>query len=306
MKKLLAILLTMLMLLSTVAITANAAIPPQLYGDVDYDQDVNIMDATAVQQHLANINILRGTEEAADVDGDCKITIIDATTIQLYLANVITEFPAGKYYFLDKRLEDVVPSFLSGKALVGVPVDFEVYGYASPDPSKARLYVNNELVDTAIGEDSTLTYTFPQVGVYEVSVSLTDKWGYYAGVWTTEYEVVEPVADTTKPYISNIAITGTHYLEPTITVSAIYGSSDYTYSYYITEEYKYYNENNELITTSRIVYSKENIKENSITIEDYDIIEYFAFYDVKVVVTDSNGNTAEETTSFRCEPIPPA
>lgn len=281
------------------AITANAAIPPQLYGDVYYDENINIMDATAIQQHLANINQLKETRyEAADVDGDSKITIMDATIIQQYLAQIITEFPAGKYYFIDKYLYDVVPSFLSGKALAGVPVDFEVSGYAYPEPSKAYLYVNDELVDTAVGEDSTLTYTFPQVGVYEICVTLTDKWGFYAGNWTKSYQVVELVTDTTKPVITNIAITDKYYTEPKITVDAMYGSGDYTYSYYISKPY--------LIEEERVfIYSKIDVKENSITV-DYGYLDYFETYVITVVVTDSNGNTAEATTSFMCEQIAPA
>lgn len=306
MKKTLALLLTAIMLLSAMAVSANAAIPPQLYGDAYYDTDINIMDATAIQQHLANIEQLYPDRyEAADVDGDSNISIMDATTIQMYLANIITEFPAGEYYFIDKCLEEVIPSFLSGRAIAGVPVDFEVHGYASPAPSKAYLYVNDELVDTAIGEDSTLTYAFPQVGTYEVRVEFTDKWGYYAGIWSDSYEVVGPVTDTTKPYISNVAITDTAMAEPTITVSVMYGSGDYTYSYYITKEAYVPDENLQPIRKDVIIFSSENIKENSITIQG-DFIEYFEFYDVKVVVTDSNGNTAEYLTSFRCEPIPPA
>ena len=296
MKKLSAILLLAIMLISAIAVPASAAIPPQLYGDVDYDESVNIMDATVVQQHLANIILLDSCCcEAADIDADAKITILDATLIQQYLANIITEFPAGEYYYIDKYFFDVIPSYLSGKAQVGKAVDFEVDGYAYPSPQKAYLYVNENLVDTAIDEDSTLTYTFETACTYLVKVVLTDKWGDVAGTWETSYEVVEPVTDTSVPYINNIAITDKAFGMPTITVDAVNGSGDYTYSYYITYPYP----------VEEYVFTKENTTENSVTLE-YGVLDYFEYYVLNVFVTDSNGNKASASTTFMCEELAPA
>lgn len=299
MKKLFAILLTATLLLSVMIIPANAAIPPQKYGDVSYDEDVNIMDATAIQQALANLITLDSRDcEAADVDGDSNVSIIDATTIQMYLANLIIAFPAGEFFLIDKYLFEVTPSAMSGKAQAGDPVDFEVNGYAYPEPSTAYLYVNDELVDTATGADSTLTYTFEKADTYSVKVVLADKWGDAAGVWTTDFKVVEPVTDTSKPYISNIAITDTFHRTPTITVEAIHGSGDYTYSYYISYPY-------EDIAYMDIIHSERDVKDNTITI-DFGVLDYCEPYFLTVIVTDSNGNTAEATTSFMCEPLAPA
>jgi hypothetical protein len=64
-----------------------------LMGDVDLDGEITIMDATAVQLHLAQLQML--SEESlklADVDGSSDITIIDTTTIQLFLAQIIDKF----------------------------------------------------------------------------------------------------------------------------------------------------------------------------------------------------------------------
>ena len=64
-----------------------------LMGDVDLDGEITIMDATAVQLHLAQLQML--SEEAlklADVDGSSDITIMDTTTIQLFLAQIIDKF----------------------------------------------------------------------------------------------------------------------------------------------------------------------------------------------------------------------
>lgn len=62
---------------------------PKLYiiGDADGDLRVTIRDVTAIQRHLAQIDILTGVAlKAADTNGDGKVTIDDATRLQLYLA----------------------------------------------------------------------------------------------------------------------------------------------------------------------------------------------------------------------------
>ena len=60
-----------------------------LVGDVNRDGDINIKDATAIQKHLAAIDIfLKEAEFLADYDADGKITIKDATAIQKFLAGI--------------------------------------------------------------------------------------------------------------------------------------------------------------------------------------------------------------------------
>ncbi len=62
-------------------------LPP--YGDVDLDGVVSIMDATAIQLHLANISTIE--EDIliyADTDKDEVVSIMDATSIQLSLAQL--------------------------------------------------------------------------------------------------------------------------------------------------------------------------------------------------------------------------
>jgi len=64
-----------------------------ILGDADGDGDVTISDATAVQKHASEINILTGDRFlAADVNRDGVVDISDATLIQKYVADIIDEF----------------------------------------------------------------------------------------------------------------------------------------------------------------------------------------------------------------------
>lgn len=68
-----------------------------LYGDVDLNNAVEIIDATMIQKSLVNIVTLSEKQEkAAKVDGDTKVNIIDASLIQKKIANIIDVFPVEK------------------------------------------------------------------------------------------------------------------------------------------------------------------------------------------------------------------
>ena len=58
-------------------------------GDVDNDGDVTILDATAIQRHIADLPTKTFIPEAADIDGDKSVTILDATAIQRQLAGLV-------------------------------------------------------------------------------------------------------------------------------------------------------------------------------------------------------------------------
>ena len=62
---------------------------PKLFiiGDADGDLRLTVRDVTAIQRHLAQIDLLTGnTLKAADTNGDGKVTIEDVTHLQQYLA----------------------------------------------------------------------------------------------------------------------------------------------------------------------------------------------------------------------------
>ena len=62
-------------------------------GDTDLDGKVTIMDATAIQLHLAQLETLSERALAvANVDRDAELTIMDTTYIQMFLAELIDKF----------------------------------------------------------------------------------------------------------------------------------------------------------------------------------------------------------------------
>ena len=67
--------------------------PTRLLGDADADGSVTVVDATAIQRHLASLPTAAFSIEAADTDGDHSVTIVDATAIQRWLAGLPS--PAG-------------------------------------------------------------------------------------------------------------------------------------------------------------------------------------------------------------------
>lgn len=69
--------------------------PKIFYGDVDLDGKVEVLDATAIQRHLAKLSELEGIQLInANVQNDDGLTIMDATLIQRKLAKLIDKFPA--------------------------------------------------------------------------------------------------------------------------------------------------------------------------------------------------------------------
>ena len=61
-------------------------------GDSNTDGRVNVSDVTAIQRHLADLDVLTGDRLAlADANADGKVTIDDATLLQMYLAEFDVE-----------------------------------------------------------------------------------------------------------------------------------------------------------------------------------------------------------------------
>lgn len=73
----------------------------QIYGDVNGDGEISIMDATLIQKHCARIELIEGTAFIlADFNGDNQLTVREATQIQQYIAKLISSEIIGTEYVL--------------------------------------------------------------------------------------------------------------------------------------------------------------------------------------------------------------
>lgn len=70
-----------------------------LWGDVDLDGNVSILDATLIQKHCAKMLTLEGVGlVASDVDADSTVSINDASQIQKKITKMISSFKAGETF----------------------------------------------------------------------------------------------------------------------------------------------------------------------------------------------------------------
>lgn len=77
---------------STQPTTAQPATEPSgnaVYGEVNGDGDITIVDAALVQKHVAQLETLSADKQIlADVNGDNTISVVDATLIQKYIVHL--------------------------------------------------------------------------------------------------------------------------------------------------------------------------------------------------------------------------
>ncbi len=70
-----------------------------VYGDVNFDQEVTVIDATHIQLHQAKRALLgKAGQAAADVSADNEISIIDATIIQCFCAGRLESITDSRIY----------------------------------------------------------------------------------------------------------------------------------------------------------------------------------------------------------------
>lgn len=71
--------------------TSPAPTGKVMIGDSDLDSKISVLDATAIQKHLASVKKLAGNAiVAADADRDNRISVLDATSIQKWLAQIMS------------------------------------------------------------------------------------------------------------------------------------------------------------------------------------------------------------------------
>ena len=82
-----------LMMVITLSLSIPCFSAQPLIGDVDGNQNINIVDALLIAQYTIHIPLTTFDESVADVNFDGSITIVDALLIAQYSVKIITEWP---------------------------------------------------------------------------------------------------------------------------------------------------------------------------------------------------------------------
>lgn len=105
-----AVLCTAVLMTMFIPFYAEAVGVEDIYkiGDVNFDGNVDVLDATLIQKHLAKISTLGDSAlEKADTDYNLDINILDATHIQKIIAKIYTTLTAKKGVDISKHNGDI-------------------------------------------------------------------------------------------------------------------------------------------------------------------------------------------------------
>lgn len=106
-KKIISVTLAALMSVTAVTFSVDAA-QQKLYGDINADGVISIVDATELQKLLVDSRELTFDEaKMADVNESQNIDIADATTIQKYLSDLDGAGKTGQPYVTEEQIEKI-------------------------------------------------------------------------------------------------------------------------------------------------------------------------------------------------------
>ncbi len=160
---------------------------PILYGDVNMNGKVEIVDATFIQRHLAEIDVL--TEEQlvrAKVSGQEKLTIVDATLVQRKLADIIDKFPVEQQKnVVVTSADDTTSQDLFTKATDYLSYYFQYASYNDYQALKKTVYKYKDTDTTALSTDAQAEITAAmeafdalRAKVHQQTVYFTDGKGF--------------------------------------------------------------------------------------------------------------------------------
>ena len=131
---------------------------PILYGDVDGDTKITILDATLVQRAVAKVVVLKEDElKRALVSGNESLSIMDATAIQRYVAKVIDKFPvemAKKNSVALTSADALTSEELFKKATDYLSYYFQYSSYDTYQALKKTVYEYKDADTTALSADA--------------------------------------------------------------------------------------------------------------------------------------------------------
>lgn len=251
MKKMIAILLAFVLCVSTFAVSASAALPPVIFGDLNWDYIADVLDVTLIQRGLVGVTEFGyNTQLRADFDRDGTATVLDATWIQRKEAGVTIPEGFGGEGYADIEVTSFYADYDCGKAAVGVPVTFTARANCGEEGSTYEFYIDGEQVRER-SEKNTFTYTFSQSGDYDVSVKAYNRYGFFAFAkystfanaypydegreYYEKFHVVDSNSYDELTLISVSRIDWKYSFRPGFDVRAIGGRAPYTYSFIIPD-----------------------------------------------------------------------
>ena len=296
--RILALLIACVIVILSLATSVNAYVIYAEYGDVDRSFEVDIFDATRLQQYLVGTwELIDDSIGACDVDADGEITIFDATMIQRYVAGIITEFPAGYSYDVYDVIHGILADCESGKAMVGIPVNFFVEGDIQPGPVKVMLFVDDVCVAQVTETDEfgfLIGYTFEKAGTYDIKVALYDKFGKSEHIIRmNDYVVIDQPLDKSQPILMSFE-PYTFVSLPRFKANVALGTAPYEYEFVL----KYRDD---------IIFI-QNFSENNEFEVDYSFLDSFwdiSYYTFCVTVRDANGNELTASKHYIPEEVLP-
>ena len=147
-------------------VTAPEAEPVNLLGDTDGDQAVTILDATAIQRHLADLPIHAFNMLCADADRSGSVEILDATSIQRSIAGLSAycelgeEVVYGTYYAAWNIEEELLP---------------EGHAYTGADAERAREEIRRAL-NILIDRERIIAEVMPEGVTRHPASAFVPKW----------------------------------------------------------------------------------------------------------------------------------
>lgn len=178
MKKIIAFLLISVLLVSLFSISAGAALPPVVFGDLNRDYKADILDVTLIRRGLVGaIDFGYETQLRADFDRDGEATVLDATWIQRKEASMTIPESFGGEGYADIDVTSFYADYDSGKATVGVPVTFTARANCGEEGSTYEFYLDGERAQER-SEKNTFTTSFTQSGDYDIAVAAYNRYGF--------------------------------------------------------------------------------------------------------------------------------
>lgn len=219
MRRLVSVLLATALIIMAFVMPADALVVDYRYGDINKDNEVDVLDAAQIQKHCADILVLEHIEYAlADFDNDRDVSVLDATAIQKYSADLIENPRDDTNEYLEHyvEIEDIKIEAVTGANLLAEKaIDFEIIFddvYTALNDKNARyVFTFKGITDEDfLKEYRRDIYTKPNVGVsfenpgiYEVEVKVynLNRVGVYS--FNKRFEILEKFEFDQMRFVDN-------------------------------------------------------------------------------------------------------